>query len=100
MGILGVDEMEPQKFLGRLVEVEDDGYIRIPIDILDTANIRVGSKVEVFSTSSGLFFRNTEEFCDLCGTNGKTTIVGTTKLCPTCFNQIQSRLLRQQTEEE
>ena len=81
------------KFLGVLVDVGEDGTIKIPVDKLETAGIRPGGKVEVFSNINCVYIRQAEDFCDICGGNhGKLQTVGKTKICNDCLQDISSKV--------
>lgn len=83
---------ESQQFLGRVLEVSEGGTIKIPQDVLETACIRLGGRVEVFSNNSYLFIRTTENFCDSCGSNGGTQQLGKFKLCASCIDNLRSQI--------
>jgi len=77
------------KFLGVLVDVGEDGTIKVPMDKLSTAGIRPGGKVEILSNEAYLFLRTVDIFCDVCGTNGQTKKLGKLNLCPYCYENIK-----------
>ncbi|HDR4393118.1 TPA: AbrB/MazE/SpoVT family DNA-binding domain-containing protein [Bacillus cereus] len=89
------------RFLGILAVVGEDGTIKVPLDMLQTAGIKPNSKVELFSDTSNLFVRTAEKFCDICRTNTNTTSVGNQEICKPCLDRItQAAQEKSQTEAE
>lgn len=76
------------KFLGILTVVGEDGTIKAPLDMLQTAGIQPNTKVELFSDSSNLFIRTAEKFCSICGTNTNTMNIGNQEICRDCLDRI------------
>ncbi|EEK77715.1 hypothetical protein [Bacillus luti] len=76
------------RFLGILTTVSEDGTIKVPLDMLQTAGIKPNAKVELFSDTSNLFIRTAEKFCDICGTNTNTTTIGSQEICKYCLDRI------------
>lgn len=80
------------QFLGVILDIGEDGTIKIPVDKLETAGIKPGGKVEVFSNVNCVYIRQAEDFCDICGGNhGKLQTVGKTKICNNCLQHISSK---------
>jgi bifunctional DNA-binding transcriptional regulator/antitoxin component of YhaV-PrlF toxin-antitoxin module len=90
--------MAESRFLGVLTTVEEDGYIKIPLDKLETAGIEIGEQVEVFSNNEYLFIRAINQFCDVCGINGNMKQIGNLKMCNNCI-QALSEQAKQHIEE-
>ncbi|HGH7181609.1 TPA: AbrB/MazE/SpoVT family DNA-binding domain-containing protein [Bacillus luti] len=84
------------RFLGILTTVGEDGTIKVPLDMLQTAGIKPNSKVELFSDASNLFVRTAEKFCDICGTNTNTTTIGSQEICKDCLDRIAQASQEQQ----
>ncbi|WP_270607501.1 AbrB/MazE/SpoVT family DNA-binding domain-containing protein [Bacillus mobilis] len=76
------------QYLGIIVPVSEDGTIKVPLDMLQTAGITPNSKVELFSDTSNLFVRTAEKFCDICGVNTNTTKIGNQEICKDCLERI------------
>lgn len=76
------------QFLGILTVVSEDGTIKVPLDMLQTAGIKPNSKVELFSDTSNLFIRTAEKFCDICRVNTNTTRIGAQEICKDCLDKI------------
>lgn len=81
-------ENKMSQFLGVLGTVGEDGTIKIPLDMLETAGIKPNTKVELFSDTSNLFVRTAERFCDICGVNTNTTRIGNQEICKDCLDRI------------
>lgn len=79
---------EMSQFLGIIGTVGEDGTIKVPLDMLQTAGIRPNSKIELFSDTSNLFIRTAEKFCDICGGNTNTATIGNQEICKPCLDQI------------
>ncbi|SIR95318.1 hypothetical protein SAMN05878494_5387 [Bacillus cereus] len=89
------------QFLGILATVGEDGTIKVPLDMLQTAGIQPNTKVELFSNTSNLFIRTAEKFCSICGTNTNTLNVGNQEICKSCLDRItQAAQEKQQTVPE
>lgn len=84
--------MGPQKYLGLLVDVLEDGTIKLPEAMLNGAGIVKGSKVEVFATDTHLFLRTIDEECSICGTNGKMKNIGGRLMCNHCIHEIKQSI--------
>ncbi|HHK5536843.1 TPA: AbrB/MazE/SpoVT family DNA-binding domain-containing protein [Bacillus mobilis] len=76
------------QYLGIIVPVGEDGTIKVPLDMLQTAGITPNSKVELFSDTSNLFVRTAEKICDICGVNTNTTKIGNQEICKDCLDRI------------
>lgn len=76
------------KFLGILATVTEEGTLQLPLDMLETAGIKPGQKVEIFADTSHLFIRTAERFCDICGVNANTTRIGYQEICKDCIDRI------------
>ncbi|MCU5196504.1 AbrB/MazE/SpoVT family DNA-binding domain-containing protein [Bacillus mobilis] len=76
------------QFLGIIAVVGEDGTIKVPLDMLQTAGIQPNSKVELFSDTSNLFIRTAEKFCDICSVNTNTTRIGAQEICKDCLDRI------------
>ncbi|MDA1631783.1 AbrB/MazE/SpoVT family DNA-binding domain-containing protein [Bacillus cereus] len=89
------------QYLGVLGTVGEDGTIKVPLDMLQTAGIKPNSKIELFSDTSNLFIRTAEKFCDICGVNTNTTKIGNQEICKSCLDRIaQASQEKQQTVSE
>lgn len=88
-------EMLECKYLGVLITVEEGGYIKIPLDKLETAGIEIGEQVEVFSNNEYLFIRAINQFCDVCGINGNMKQIGNLKMCNNCIQTLKEQFKQQ-----
>ncbi|KAB2441371.1 AbrB/MazE/SpoVT family DNA-binding domain-containing protein [Bacillus luti] len=84
------------KFLGVLATVTEEGTLQLPLDMLETAGIKPGQKVEIFADITHLFIRTAERFCDVCGVNANTTRIGNREICKDCIDQIANASQEQQ----
>jgi bifunctional DNA-binding transcriptional regulator/antitoxin component of YhaV-PrlF toxin-antitoxin module len=79
-------------FLGIVATVDEYGNVKIPLDKLETAGIKINSQVEIFSNTECVFIRTAEIFCDICGGNGNAKTVGNLKMCKSCIEQLKNQV--------
>ncbi|ABY46821.1 hypothetical protein [Bacillus mycoides] len=75
-------------FLGKLVEVGEDGTITIPKFMLEFAGIELPTTVEVLGTLGGVVINQTEHRCTACSRNIKTHDWEGTRICEDCYTKI------------
>ncbi|EJP81069.1 hypothetical protein [Bacillus cereus] len=85
------DTSNGRPFLGRLIEINEEGSMIIPKDLLEYAGITEGSQVEVIGTSESLVFKTTTKRCDMCSRNSNTKQMGMFKLCERCYMSLTGK---------
>lgn len=92
-----MEDRPTSQFLGKVIDVDKNGNVCIPMEFLEIAQIRAGGQVEIFANDGGVTIRTIENFCYFCNDNGamdKILFMGEQRnICNHCKNQ-----LRQATE--
>lgn len=87
------------QLLGLPVKIQNDGSVKLPEDMLRYAGVTVGGTVEVFANKEGLFIKNAEVFCDVCGNNGIVELIGNRRVCPNCIDEFDKKVKEKKLKE-
>ncbi|MBG9841774.1 MULTISPECIES: AbrB/MazE/SpoVT family DNA-binding domain-containing protein [Bacillus cereus group] len=83
--------MESSQYLGKIIAIEEDGSVRIPIDMFEGIGVKPGDKIEVFADFSFVYLRKTDTFCELCKKNAHLHKLGTLNVCSDCLTNLQQQ---------
>lgn len=82
---------EDFQYLG-VIKTINDNKVEIPVEMMEETGLQEGSNVEVFAANDVIFIRNADDFCELCGGNGKVININDKKLCNDCITTLGIKL--------
>ncbi|MGG2936564.1 transcriptional regulator [Bacillus pacificus] len=86
--------MEGSRYLGRLIEIQEDGSVQIPLDMYEGVGVKPGDKIEVFADFDFVYLRKTDTFCELCKKNAHLHKLGTLNVCSDCLTNLQQQAMQ------